>query len=253
MLGVMAFGYFVNLVIMYQFNSSPTLALPIYLIVQIVAGAVHMAVSIGWIKICLNVVDGKPASVRDLSEGFSVLLPRFILGILCMIGVALFPFLIAMSVLQAGNYTGNQPLVLVGFFLTVASYVWVIMSMLRYSMYNYILVDKQASTIESFKISAAITRGSRGRLFGLWFLLGCLFFIPLLPVMSYIAYLFRTSAFDGISGVMISFMDAKYNLLALGGFGLVGFVFVSLFAIVAQVCVYRRLEQAHSAQTITTL
>ena len=104
-------------------------------------------VTIGYIRICLNCIDGEKSSVADLFRHYRLFLP--------MLGASL---LYGLSVML-----GLILLIVPGIMVAMARY-----------MYDYLIVDRKMSVSESLKYSAVIMKGHKGDLF--------VFLLLLIPV-----------------------------------------------------------------------
>lgn len=130
--------------------------------------------TLGVLRIVLDVVDGKEVSVRQLFSSGHLLLKGFATYVLYGLGIIL----------------GSILLIFPGIYFA-----------LRYSQCLYGVVDRNLGIIESFKYSAQLTKGNLGNLFLIWLLIfaitlaGCLAFIigliftyPLTLITTAVAY-----------------------------------------------------------------
>ena len=108
---------------------------------SVISFFVSQLIAMGWVRISLNVVDGKPASVGDLWARLDLLLPY---------AIASFLFSIMVGV-------GLVLLVIPGIYLA-----------LTFSFYGPVIVDREMGAIDGLRRSAEITRGHKWKLLGFW-------------------------------------------------------------------------------------
>ncbi len=138
-------------------------SLPVFSILfGILAAVLQMIVSLGLIRIALNFVDNVESRTSDLFSCiplfFKYLLASILYGLIVMLGLIL---------------------------LIVPGIIWAI----KFQFYGYLIVDRNLGPIEALKGSSAVTRGAKGDLFVLGFLLGL---INLLGALCLLIGLFAT-------------------------------------------------------------
>lgn len=106
--------------------------------------------TIGLIKISLDIVDGGQPELSDLFSGGSILLPYVLSSLLYGIIVAI----------------GMLLLIVPG---VIASLIFV--------FYGYVIIDKGLGPIEALKASAAITKGARWQILGFMLVIGLLILV----------------------------------------------------------------------------
>lgn len=106
---------------------------------------VTQLITIGWIGLALDIVDGKPVSAERIMSRFNVVVP----------------FLIASLLFSIGLYVGLLLLIVPGIVFALIFY-----------FYSYSIVDTgEGNPIAALQHSARLTRGHRVQLFGLFVLL----------------------------------------------------------------------------------
>lgn len=123
-------------------------------LVTIVFWPFQVAVSLGWLKIGLNFVDGKGSTVNDLFIYWRYFFKYLIAGLVY-------------ALIVAGG------LIL----LIVPGIIWAV----KFQFWPYLLVDKNLGPIEAIKASGKITQGAKWNLFLFGWLL---FFVNLLGVLA---------------------------------------------------------------------
>ena len=108
-----------------------------------ISGIINALFAMGFIKICLNYVDGKPTTnIKDIFSGFT------------SSGKLIFNYILA-SILYALICIGGLVL------LVVPGIIWAI----KYSYTLYLVVDKNMSAMDAIKMSGKITNGFKVDLF----------------------------------------------------------------------------------------
>jgi len=146
----------------------------------VVVFVVNQLVTIGWLRIALDIVDGRAVTAERVRESFDILLPFAIAAILFSIMLAV----------------GTALLVVPGIIVAVV-----------FGFYGWILVDGPATQpIEALRRSAEITRGERLHLFAfgvvllLLNLLGLLVFIVGVLVTSAVTMLAVAHVYRQLDG-----------------------------------------------------
>jgi uncharacterized membrane protein len=123
-------------------------------LITIVFWPLQVAVSLGWMKIGLQFVDGKPSTVNDLFSLWR----------------SFFKYLIG-GLVYALIVTGGFIL------LIVPGIIWAV----KFQFWPYLLIDKNLGPIEAIKASGKITQGVKWNLFLFGWLL---FFVNLLGILA---------------------------------------------------------------------
>ncbi|MFA5039461.1 MAG: hypothetical protein WC732_07250 [Candidatus Omnitrophota bacterium] len=122
-----------------KFHGSPVSAL-----ITMIFWVLDVIVQIGFLKVLLNLHDGKGFKFSDLFSQwrlfFKYIFGAIVYGLIVLAGLIL---------------------------LIVPGIMWAV----RFQLYTYFIVDKKAGPIEALKLSAQATKGSRTELF--WFDLAC--------------------------------------------------------------------------------
>jgi uncharacterized membrane protein len=112
-------------------------------------------VQLGLMRLSLNIVDGKSASVRQLFDEYSLVL-RYI-GASIVYGVIILAGLLL---------------------LIVPGIIWSI----KYSQYGFLMLDKNLGIMESISMSGKITNGAKMELLWIGIIVGLLMFVSIIPL-----------------------------------------------------------------------
>lgn len=108
---------------------------------------INLFVEMGMIRIALNLLDGKPVTLRNFwSEREKFL-----------------PFLGASILFTVMFGVGLILLIIPGIFVAAT-----------YGLYSYMIIDKNVGVVEALKMSAAATKGNKWKLLGFWLVAGLL-------------------------------------------------------------------------------
>jgi len=156
-------------------------------IMSIISMFVGLLLQIGLVRLSLNVVDGKPVALHNLVDEYQSLLKVFVAWVLYSVAVIV----------------GLLLLIVPGIIIAI-----------MFSQYTYLIVDRRAGVIESLKLSAALTKGHKLKLFGFFFVIlgvillgvlalgiGLLVAIPVVTVAGAIVYRRLFGAYEGVSAV----------------------------------------------------
>jgi uncharacterized membrane protein len=125
----------------------------IYFIIFALSIFVNLMIQAGMVKISLDFVDGKKASLRALYAYVNITGKLFISSLLFGL------------------------IVLGGFILLIVpGVIWSI----KYSYFSYFIIEKNAGPIEALKMSAKLTDGAKSQLFVLGIILGLINFLGIL-------------------------------------------------------------------------
>lgn len=126
-------------------------------IIYIIFMATFQAIyTLGLTRISLNIVDGKPVSVKNLF-GEIRLIPKFALAGLCIFfAIAGMGFLIMAPVAFVATLINFEFLKSI---IMIPAIVFVIFATLRIKFYLFVILDKNSGPIVSLKESARITKG----------------------------------------------------------------------------------------------
>lgn len=141
---------------------------------------VSQCITIGWLRIALDIVDGRPVSAERVRSSFDVLLPFFVAAILFSIMITI----------------GFVLLIVPGIVLAVV-----------FGFYGWLLVDGQEKeALAALSGSARITRGERLHLFGfglvllLFNVIGLLLFVVGVFVTSAVSILAAAHVYRRLAG-----------------------------------------------------
>lgn len=142
-------------------------------ILGIILQLVQMVVTMGWIRIALEIRDGKPAKLSDLATVF----PNFINYLFATI---LFALIVA----------GGMIL------LIVPGFIW----MAQFGLYGFVVMDTNADPIAALKRSSELTRGTKG-----WLLLfaAALIGINILGALALLVGLFVTLPLSALAAAHV--------------------------------------------------
>ena len=113
------------------------------------------------------------------------------MGPVVLIGVVL---AVLIPALASGGGGAGAPAVVLGLLLPVAM-VWGVVLLLRYAVTGPVVLNEQVSGSEALRRSATLTKGSKGRLFGLFALLFVIMYAVMLTVMFVTMMIFRSVLF----------------------------------------------------------
>ncbi len=140
----------------------------VVLLYNLASQVFNMIISLGLIKICIDMVFGKKDPINTLFSVYRPVLKYFVSSILSGLITAL-PILFVLGVWGLGNIimsrTGSQSMSLVSFnvilgILGLASVCYAIYMGTRLMFFVYFMVDKNTGIIESLKISFYATKGN---------------------------------------------------------------------------------------------
>lgn len=180
---------------------------------QICLGAVSLLMGMGWIKVCLDVVDEKTPSWTSLFSQWKLIFKYFVASVLFALAIALG---------------------LILFF--IPGIVW----LFKYMFFPYVIIERGLGPIAALKESAKLTEGAKWDLFG-WFasllaiLIGAVFFFIFLPL-AVAQVLFRSPNINYyISDQNLGIIYALFLGCAL--------ILFSLVVGVMSASIYRRLQK----------
>ncbi|MCP4634034.1 MAG: hypothetical protein GY855_14000 [candidate division Zixibacteria bacterium] len=130
------------------------------IVINVLYAIINMGITLGIIRIVLNIIDGHRGQLGDLFSCFR-LVGRYLMATLLMVvpvGITAFFFLVVGMVAIGFN---NYALV----FLMLILFIPWIYVMIRWHYYDYFIVDKDAGIIESLKLSWELTEGQALNLF----------------------------------------------------------------------------------------
>lgn len=119
----------------------------------------------GFLKISLNVVDGKKPEIEDLFTSWKYFI-KYAVTYMLLGAVILIPALILVLVFGVSYFAGGFTDQL-GWPIAVAGIVFIIFAFwvtLRYMFVPYLIMDDKAKIMESFKMSSKITKGNKAKL-----------------------------------------------------------------------------------------
>lgn len=146
------------------------------LLIAFIIGCIEIAISLGWIRVCLRFVDGQQGTLGDLASALSSL-PSALLQML-LLGLLMFVALIPLAILIVA--VGPSPAVFV--LATVLFLGFIFWVMLRYLLSFYLIVDKKMGAVQAMVESARLSKGIKGTLFLNILLGGILLALASLPV-----------------------------------------------------------------------
>jgi hypothetical protein len=148
--------------------TSPWLNVPVNLVFAIL----QMILQIGVIKITLQVVDKQPSRVPDLWSGTPLFLKYLLASLLYFLIFLPCLLLVGGGAALMGPETASGLAKAGGVALLVAGVAAAIYLGLMFSLYPYLIVDKNAGPVEALGRSRRVTSGARGWLFVFGLLLG---------------------------------------------------------------------------------
>ncbi|MCR5785016.1 MAG: DUF975 family protein [Eubacterium sp.] len=155
----------------------------VFVLANIIVAILSILLSIGLVYMLMNILRGVKMTYSDLFFAFKNHPDRFILAGLLELVIFLLPIAPGYALIIVSSYTLDIMQMALGLFLMAIGIVIEVILTLIFSMIFEIMIDNpEYGVIESFKESANIMKGNKGRLFYLgisfigWLLLGLLSF-----------------------------------------------------------------------------
>jgi uncharacterized membrane protein len=147
----------------------------------IVTFCIGQIIAMGWVRISLNIVGGRPAGVSDMWERLDLFLPYVVAAVIFSVMVG------------------------IGLFLLIVPGVYLA---LTFGFYGFNVMDKEMSPLDALKRSAELTRGRKWKLLAFWL---TLFFLNVLGLILLVVGVLVTA---GVSLIAVGYV---YRSLEGGG------------------------------------
>lgn len=150
------------------------------IILGISTNILSLVFSIGMVRIALNVHDGKNVVFENLYQDFKLLIKFFLASILVSLAIigALIPIGIIFTLILM--FMRDHLFLLI--IPSVVAFVTIMYLSIRWSMWTYVLVDKNATARESLRMSWNMTAGKVLKIFALYLVQGCVVIVGLLAL-----------------------------------------------------------------------
>lgn len=189
---------------------SPMREWVIYYLASFILGLLGVVLSVGTMRIALQIARKREYRFRDLFYGFRNHPDKYILAQLLIMLITLIPMLPGIGMYAVSYFTDSVVVLIVGMLLLIGGCVVSVMITLKYALALVLLLDCEQMTIrEAMRESCRLMKGNRGRLFylmlsfiGLWILgvlsfgVGFLWISPYITQTKTVFYLERTGEYD---------------------------------------------------------